>query len=61
MRLHVQWLRLTEAATSGRDTPLFRHAPISLLIRGLQGNCYFCIFLFIVFLFSYLIPTDVKH
>ena len=34
-----------------QESPLFRHAPILFLVRGLQGNCYFCI------VKKFLIPT----
>ena len=39
-----------------QEAHLFRHAPVSLPIRGLQGNCYF-LHLLILFSYFFLIPT----
>ena len=32
-----------------QKVPLFQHAPILLHVRGLLGDCYFCIYLFYLF------------
>ena len=56
-----------------QEVSLFRHAPISLPVRGPPEDCYFCsysilclfhflfyCFCFVLFCFSYLIPSDVN-